>query len=300
MKQRQKDKTVTHTLSKAITILLLTVTALMGSLNSPSSWAAHHELDTATGTALDAAIAGEHRSEANKARDKFRRPKETLAFFGFRSDMTVVEIWPGGGWYTEILAPALQDSGKLYAAQYSVNPSYGYQRRYFGAFLSKLGENQKIYQNVEITTLDFPYALAIAPAGTADMVLTFRNAHNWVNPGYGAHAAPLSFKVMFDVLKPGGVLGVVDHRWPDAKTEDPNADNGYVSEERIIALAKAAGFELAARSDMNRNSRDDHEHPEGVWTLPPSLALGDKDREQYVAIGESDRMTLKFVKPVKK
>jgi len=300
MNKRQKDKTVTHTLSKATTILLLIVIALMGALNSPSSRAAHHEMDVATSAALDAAIVGDHRSEANKARDKFRRPKETLAFFGFRSDMTVVEIWPGGGWYTEILAPALKDSGKLYAAQYSVNPSYGYQRRYFGAFLSKLGENQKIYRDVEITTLDFPYALAIAPAGTADMVLTFRNAHNWVNPGYGAQAAPLSFKVMFDALKPGGVLGVVDHRWHDPKTEDPKADDGYVSEERIIALAKAAGFELAARSDMNRNSKDDHEHPQGVWTLPPSLALGDKDREQYVAIGESDRMTLKFVKPAGK
>jgi predicted methyltransferase len=291
---------VTHIAPRSATILFLTVFALLAALDSPSSWAAHHEMDAKTSAALDAAIAGDHRGEANKARDKFRRPKQTLEFFGFRSDMTVVEIWPGGGWYTEILAPALKDSGKLYAAQYSVNPSYGYQRRYFGAFLSKLGEHPKVYRDVEITTLDFPYALAIAPAGTADMVLTFRNAHNWVNPGYGApQAAPLSFKVMFDVLKPGGVLGIVDHRWPDAKTEDPNADNGYVSEERIINLAKAAGFELAARSDMNRNSKDDHEHPEGVWTLLPSLALGDQEREKYVAIGESDPMTLKFVKPAK-
>jgi predicted methyltransferase len=291
---------VTHIAPRSATILFLTVFALLAALGSPLSWAAHHEMDAKTSAALDAAIASDHRGEANKARDKFRRPKQTLEFFGFRSDMTVVEIWPGGGWYTEILAPALKDSGKLYAAQYSVNPSYGYQRRYFGAFLSKLGEHPKVYRDVEITTLDFPYALAIAPAGTADMVLTFRNAHNWVNPGYGApQAAPLSFKVMFDVLKPGGVLGIVDHRWPDAKTEDPNADNGYVSEERIINLAKAAGFELAARSDMNRNSKDDHEHPEGVWTLLPSLALGDQEREKYVAIGESDRMTLKFVKPAK-
>ena len=266
---------------------------------SPLSWAAHHEMDATTGTALDAAIAGDHRSDANKARDESRRPKETLAFFGFRSDMTVVEIWPGGGWYTEILAPALKDAGKLYAAQYTVNPSYAYQRRYFGAFLSKLGAKPGVFRDVEITTLDFPYALAIAPAGSADMVLTFRNAHNWVNPGYGTQSAPLAFEVMFDVLKPGGVLGIVDHRWHDPKTEDPNADNGYISEERMIKLAEAAGFELAARSDMNRNPKDKHEHPEGVWTLPPSLALGDKDREKYVAIGESDRMTLKFVKPAK-
>jgi len=276
---------------------LLSALALMLALVSSLSWAGQHEMDANTSTALDAAIAGEHRSESNRARDKFRHPKETLAFFGFRSDMTVVEIWPGGGWYTEILAPALKASGKLYAAQYSVNPKYGYQRRYFGAFLSKLGATPDVYRDVEITTLDFPYALSIAPAGSADMVLTFRNAHNWVNPGYGELAAQLSFKVMFDVLKPGGVLGVVDHRWPDVKTEDPNAENGYVSEDRIISLAKAAGFELAARSDMNRNKADDHEHIEGVWTLPPSLALGDKDREKYLAIGESDRMTLKFIRP---
>jgi predicted methyltransferase len=272
---------------------------LMGTLGSVPSRAEPPELDAATSAALDAAIAGDHRSEENKARDTYRHPKQTLEFFGFRSDMTVVEIWPGGGWYTEILAPALKASGKLYAAQYSANPAFGYQRRYFGAFLSMLGAKADIYKNVVVTTLDFPYALAIAPAGTADMVLTFRNAHNWVNPGYGKLAAELSFKVMFDALKPGGVLGVVDHRWPDPKTEDPKAENGYVSEERIVQLAEAAGFKLAAVSYINRNPADDHEHPEGVWTLPPTLALGDKDREKYLEIGESDRMTLKFVKPAK-
>ena len=286
-----------HFSPRSITLALLFSLAMM---SSTLLLAAHHEMDAVTNAALDAAISGDHRSEENKARDKFRRPKETLAFFGFRSDMTVVEIWPGGGWYTEILAPALKDSGTLYAAQYSVNPSYGYQRRYFGSFLTKLGAKPKIYRDVNITALDFPYELAIAPAGSADMVLTFRNAHNWVNPGYGAQAASLSFRVMFDALKPGGVLGIVDHRWHDAATEDPDAENGYVSEERIIKLAKAAGFELAARSDMNRNSAVDHEHPNGVWTLPPSLAVGDEDPAQYLAIGESDRMTLKFIKPVAK
>jgi predicted methyltransferase len=211
--------------------------------------------------------------------------------------MTVVEIWPGGGWYTEILAPALKDRGTLYAAHYSLNPKYGYQRRYFGTFLSKMGANQKIYRDVIITALDVPYQVDIAPQGTADMVLTFRNAHNWVNPGYGTHTGAITFKVMFDVLKPGGVLGVVDHRWPDPDSEDPNAEDGYVSEDRLIALAEAAGFKLVARSDMNRNEKDGHDHPQGVWTLPPSLALGDQDRDKYLSIGESDRMTLKFVKP---
>ena len=290
---------MTQKLPRSATLLTLTAFTLLLALGSPITRAAHPEMDAATSAALDAAIAGDHRSEENKARDKYRRPKETLAFFGFRSDMTVVEIWPGGGWYTEILAPALKDAGRLYAAQYSLNPSFGYQRRYFGTFLSKLGATPDIYRDVEITTLDSPYALVIAPAGSTDMVLTFRNAHNWVNPGYGAQAGPLSFKAMFDALKPGGVLGVVDHRWPDAKTEDSDAEDGYVSEDRLIELAKTAGFKLAARSDMNRNSADDHEHPQGVWSLPPSLAEGDKDREAYLAIGESDRMTLKFVKPVK-
>jgi predicted methyltransferase len=296
---QKQDKIVTQISPRLLTLSALAALALISILGSAPSRAAHHEMDAATSKALDAAIAGDHRSDENKARDKFRRPKQTLAFFGFRSDMTVVEIWPGGGWYTEILAPALKDSGKLYAAHYSLNPSYGYQRRYFGTFLSKLGAKPDIYRDVEITTLDFPYALAIAPAGSADMVLTFRNAHNWVNPGYGEQAASLSFKVMFDALKPGGILGVVDHRWSDTKTEDPDAENGYISEERIIRLAKAAGFELAASSEMNRNPADDHEHPQGVWTLPPSLAMGDEDRDKYLAIGESDRMTLKFVKPAK-
>lgn len=275
--------------------LLLTVTVIV--CNPINACADSHELDAATAAALDAALAGDHRSADNRARDVYRHPRETLAFFGFRADMTVVEIWPGSGWYTEVLAPALKDAGTLYAAQYSVNPRYGYQRRYFGEFLSKLGANPGIYRDVVITTLDAPYQLDIAPLGSADMVLTFRNAHNWVNPGYGANTGAVTFQVMFDVLKPGGVLGLVDHRWPDPATEDPAAEDGYVSEQRMIAMAEAAGFELAARSEVNRNDKDTHTHPQGVWTLPPSLALGDEDREKYLAVGESDRMTLKFVKP---
>jgi predicted methyltransferase len=255
-------------------------------------------LDAATAAALDAAIDGDHRSDANKARDKYRHPKETLTFFGFRSDMTVVEIWPGGGWYTEILAPALKDGGKLYAAQYSVNPPYAYQREYFGAFLTKLGTVPDPYKAVTVTSLDFPYELDMAPRESADLVVTFRNVHNWLGEGYGADAATLGFIAMFDALKPGGILGVVDHRWPDPDSEDPLADNGYVSEERVIAAAEAAGFEFAGRSDINRNPKDTHDHPEGVWTLPPTLALGEQDKEKYLEIGESDRFTLKFVKPL--
>ncbi|MCI0518204.1 MAG: methyltransferase [Woeseiaceae bacterium] len=255
------------------------------------------DLDPLTGAVLDAAIAGEHRSPENKARDTYRHPKETLAFFGFRPDMTVVEVWPGGGWYTEILAHALKDRGTLYAAQYSVNPPFAYQRRYFGEFMGKMGGVPDVYKKVIITSLDFPYELRIAPAGSADLVVTFRNVHNWAAEGYGQDATQLGYRAMFDALKPGGVLGIVDHRWPDPATEDPTAANGYISEQRVIADAEKAGFRLLARSEINGNPRDTRDHPEGVWTLPPSLALGDTDREKYLAIGESDRMTLKFIKP---
>jgi predicted methyltransferase len=255
------------------------------------------EMDAISSQALTAAINGDQRSDENKARDKYRHPRETLAFFGFRSDMTVVEIRPGGGWYTEILAPALRERGKLYAAQYGVNPPFAYQRRYFGGFMTKMGSTPDIYRQVQVTALDFPYELRVAPPESADLVVTFRNVHNWAGEGYGDDAMKLGYRAMFDALKPGGVLGIVDHRWPDAAMEDPAAGNGYISEARVIREAEAAGFTFVARSEINSNPKDTRDHPEGVWTLPPSLALGDTDASKYLAIGESDRMTLKFVKP---
>jgi predicted methyltransferase len=280
-----------------MSIRLTLAALLLLPLMPADAGAAQPELDATTISALDDAMSGEHRSAENKARDKYRHPKETLAFFGFRSYMTVVEIWPGGGWYTEILAPALKENGKLYAVQYSVNPRYSYQRRYFGAFLTKAGESPDVFRDVIVTAMDFPYQLNIAPSGAADLVVTFRNAHNWVSSGYHKASAQLAFQAMFDVLKPGGVLGIVDHRWPDAENEDPHAEDGYISEQRLIAFAEEAGFEFAGRSDVNRNAKDTHDHPEGVWTLPPSLALDEQDSEKYLAIGESDRLTIKFVKP---
>lgn len=255
------------------------------------------EMDAISNQALTAAINGDHRSDENKARDKYRHPRETLGFFGFRSDMTVVEIWPGGGWYTEILAPALRERGKLYATQYGVNPPFAYQRRYFGGFMTKMGSAPDIYRQVHVTALDFPYELRVAPPESADLVVTFRNVHNWAGEGYGEDAMKLGYRAMFDALKPGGVLGIVDHRWPDAATEDPVAGNGYISEDRVIREAEAAGFKFVARSEINSNPKDTRDYPEGVWTLPPSLTLGDTDASKYLAIGESDRMTLKFVKP---
>ena len=280
-------------------ILRMTALAALACIALQPAPAAGTPLDSKTSAALDAALNGDHRSAANKARDRFRNPRETLAFFGFRSDMTVVEIWPGGGWYTEILAPALQENGKLYATQYSVNPPFAYQRQYFGAFLTKAGTTPAVYRDVVVTHLNFPDQLEVAPPGSADLVVTFRNVHNWFDPGYGQDAPRMGFKAMFDALKPGGTLGIVDHRWPDPETEDPTAANGYISEQRTIEFAEAAGFEFAGRSDINRNPRDTHDHPEGVWTLPPSLALGDKDKDRYTAIGESDRFTLKFTKPAR-
>jgi predicted methyltransferase len=247
---------------------------------------------------IDAALAGEHRSAGSKARDRYRHPKETLEFFGLRPEMTVVEIWPGGGWYTEILAPVLRERGKLYAALYGSAPPFPYQAREMESFSAKLLSAPAVYDRVTISALGFPNELEIAPPGSVDLVVTFRNVHNWFQEGYGPpNAAELALKAIFTALKPGGVLGVVDHRWPDPSTEDPRARNGYVSEQRVIALAEAAGFELAGRSDVNRNPLDTHDHPEGVWTLPPDLALGERDRDKSLAIGESDRFTLKFVKP---
>ena len=253
-----------------------------------------------TKTALKSAISGDHRSDADKARDRYRKPLQTLEFLGFRSNMTVVEVWPGSGWYTKILAAALKDKGQLHTAQFSPNVPYGFIRRAYGKFLTTLGEAPDIYRNVIITELDFPYQLNIAPRESADMVVTFRNVHNWVMELFGGGKyAHLGFQAMYDALKPGGILGIVDHRWPDRKTEDPVSKNGYISVQRTIELAQAAGFELVDQSDILANAKDSKDYPRGVWSLPPSYAMGDKDKTKYEKIGESDRFLLKFIKPKK-
>jgi predicted methyltransferase len=243
---------------------------------------------------LERVIAGAHRSEANRLRDTHRHPRETLQFFGVQPGMTVVEIWPGAGWYTEILAPLLRDRGKYYAAHFHVDEK---SPRYMGpslqGFRKKLAGEPHLYDKVTITAFHAPLQPAIAPKGSADLVLTFRNVHNWT----AAKNDEASFRAFYDALKPGGVLGVVEHRAPEGTPIEQMVKTGYMTEAYVISLAQKAGFRLAGKSEVNANPMDPRDHPRGVWTLPPTFRLGDQDRERYRAIGESDRMTLKFVKP---
>ena len=238
-------------------------------------------------SALKSAVDSTTRSSEDRARDQYRHPIETLTFFGIRPDMTVVEIWPGGGWYTDILAPYLKDQGKLYAAVNKGENAAEYQK--------KLADDPAHFGKVTVTELDPPDKMQIAPAGSADMVVTFRNVHNWMRGGN----AEAVFKAMYAALKPGGILGVEEHRGDPSKPQDPKAASGYVREDYVITLAEEAGFMLTGKSDINANPKDTKDYAKGVWTLPPTLRLGDTDKAKYLAIGESDRMTLKFLKPIK-
>lgn len=266
---------------------VITATLSLSVLTSTQPYAhAHHEHGSA---ALEQAVTGEHRSANNKARDQYRHPVETLAFFGFKPEMTVVEITPGGGWYTEILAPALKGKGKLYGAHYPDTGEDNYYSNSRKKLVAMLASNP-IFSEVVLTDFVPRKKSELAPQGSADLVLTFRNLHNWKDEG-----VEQVFKDAFDALKAGGVLGVVEHRLPAGV--EPEKAPGYVSEANTIKQAKAAGFRFAGSSEINANSKDLADHPKGVWTLPPSFALKDQDKEKYLAIGESDRMTLKFVKP---
>ena len=239
---------------------------------------------------LDAAISGPHRSEGNRARDVHRHPRETLEFFGIQSGMTVVELSPGAGWYSEILAPYLGSEGRLVAgAPSATGPGARYRQR----FVERVERSPLLFANVSMATLSPPDAIDLGESGSADAVLTFRNTHNWAMRGQEAAV----YQAAFDVLKPGGVFGVVQHRARPGTDASETASSGYVAEAHVIATAEAAGFVLEERSEINANPNDTTEHPEGVWTLPPILRLGDQDRERYVEIGESDRMTLRFRKP---
>ena len=254
--------------------------------------------DTATLPApdadLQAAINGRWRDAAYAKRDVYRHPGQTLAFFGIKPNQTVIEITPGGGWYSEILGPYLYAHGKYVAAlvdpsKVAEGPGRDYQQRQRDTLQQKFAASPAQYGHAATVAYD-PVAPVLGPAGSADLVLTFRNVHNWRKAGQ----AEGMFKAFNAVLKPGGVLGVVEHRAKgDVAADD---DSGYVGQQQVIALAEAAGFRLAGKSEVNANPRDTKDHPNGVWTLPPTNKHDAADDAKYQAIGESDRMTLKFVK----
>ena len=238
------------------------------------------------------ALAGAQRSDKEKARDKYRHPLETLEFFGLKDDMTVVELWPGGGWYTEILAPVLRDKGKLVVTTFDVKKGGDAAERE-KQYEDMLAASPGIYDKVVKQPLAPPDNFNLGPDNSADMVLTFRNYHNWIQGKYADKVVMAAFKV----LKPGGVFGIVDHRANPGDEKNKPSETGYVQESLIIEAVQMAGFKLDAKSEINANPKDDRDHPGGVWALPPVYRNGDKDHAKYEAIGESDRMTLRFVKP---
>ncbi len=254
---------------------------------------------------IEQAMLGDHRSAANTARNRYRHPVGTLTFLGLEDGMTVMEIWPGGGWYTEVLAPVMRHHGQFIVAGYDVDipdqPEYRYRLQL--DLMDKFSAAVGVYDQVAITAFSPPESASLGEAESVDLVLTFRNTHGWVSSG----TAESIFAEFARVLKPGGILGLVQHR--AGKKTDPkvSAETGYVAEETVIALARGAGLYLESRSEVNANPADTKDYQGGVWTLPPGLALcrdieGEDEiascREQYQAIGESDRMTLKFRKPL--
>jgi len=270
------------------TVLVVAIAAAV-----TASCATRMSTRAATSAALDQILEGSHRSAANRARDAYRHPKETLLFFGLRPEMSVVEVWPDpSGWYTEIIAPLVRDKGTYYAAVLDAAPGNANQQQRVAAFREKLAGNPDLYSKVVVVPFHTD-GRDMLPPNSVDMVLTFRNIHNWL----ARDTANQAFGAMYRALKPGGVLGVVEHRGNPAVPQDPQAKSGYVNEQFAIDLIEKQGFRLVAKSEVNANPRDTKDYEQGVWTLPPVYRLGDRDREKYEAIGESDRFTLKFIKP---
>ncbi|WP_417316643.1 class I SAM-dependent methyltransferase [Emcibacter sp.] len=260
-------------------LLALVVVAILG--GTSAGWA----------MTLEEAIAGDHRSAEDKARDKYRHPKETLEFFGLKKNMTVVELVPGaGGWYLQILAPYLKDEGLYYGASYNPASSSDYVQRGYKRLNTLLKSRPDLYGKAVMTVLDAPDHVDIAPAGSADMVLTFRNYHNWAMSSNEKAVLSAAFKA----LKPGGIFGVIDHR-----RASPKERSGYINPEDVKKMAAEVGFEFVASSEINANPKDTGDHEKGVWTLPPRLAGDAARHEEMKKIGESDRFTLKFRKPAK-
>lgn len=268
-------------------VLALSCALLLGASDTASA----QSDDTAR---LQALISAEHRSADNIARNAARHPVETLQFFGLASGQTVVEILPGGGWYSEIIAPFLNGNGVYYAAHFSPNSHISYQPPMLQDFKDRIAGNPQVYGETRLTHLYPPTEMEIAPPGSADLAMSFRNVHNWIMFGTQKE----HFAAFYAALKPGGILGIVEHRAPAGSGMEVMETTGYVTQDYVIELATEAGFELVATSEINANPRDTKDHPEGVWTLPPTWRLGDVDRAKYAAIGESDRMTVKFRKPL--
>ncbi len=251
---------------------------------------------------LQEAVLGEHRSEANRARDRYRNPVETLAFFDLAPDHTVVEVWPGAGWYTEILAPVLRNRGQLVVANFPTDSESGMVARIGQALVDKLEAEPEIYDRVEVVTYSPPQATTLGEPGSADLVLLSRHFHNLI----ANDAVDTTLEAAFEVLRSGGTLAVLQHRLPPERDFDPEVRTGYVPEDFVIGAAERAGFEFAARSEINANPLDTADHEQGVWALPPSYRACDdvEDeaqrslcRQEWDAIGESDRMTLRFTRP---
>lgn len=287
-------------------LLTLTISALLaacgGSSNDapPASTAAPAKaapaaVAAAPSNTLDQWIAGEHRSADDKARDAARHPKGTLEFFRLQPTDTVLEVTPGAGWWTDILAPYLREKGRYIALSWddTIEGSPKYYADANTKLRDKLAAKPDVYGNAQITLFNAKEPGSFGEPGSVDLVLTFRNTHGWVNGG----SADAMYKGFFDVLKPGGRLGVEQHRANEGADPAETAKSGYVSEAAVIAIAEKAGFVLVDKSEINANPKDTKDYAKGVWTLPPNFAEGDTDREKYAAIGESDRMTLLFEKP---
>ena len=268
-------------LNPQIRVLLLAGFAVMGSATAAAA---------APDPALVSAVASPARSASAVARDKARHPVEELTFFGLDPKMSVVELWPGGGYWTDIIGPYLKDGGHYTIAlpapgNAEEGPSVVRLRARIAGEKDRLGV-------IHESTLGAGH-FEIAPPGSADLIVTFRNFHNWMSDGYAEQA----LAACFTALKPGGILGIEEHRGSNDVLQDPKAKSGYVRQDYTIALAKKAGFVLVGSSEINANPRDTKDWPDGVWTLPPTLAQGDKDRAKYIAIGEADNFVLKFQKP---
>lgn len=272
-------------LLKTLTLAFL----LLASVMPPTVLANESQKATFNGaTTLQTILTSSHRSEQNRLRDKYRHPAQTLEFFGLRPNMTVVELWPGTGWYTEILAPFLAPKGQLIVT--NLTPSTSKPAL---ALQEKLAANPEVFGKVKVAQINPPNELTLAPENSVDMVVTFRNIHNWVKAGYAEQVYTAAYKA----LKPGGILGVEEHRGKPGISLQESIKTGYMSEDGVIAAVEKAGFKLVSKSEINANPKDTKDYPGGVWTLPPTLSQGQKDRQHFLTIGESDRMSLKFIKP---